>query len=155
MPGEAEVEHDRVGMVPGRERRASSPVGAGVGLVAAGAQVGGQGPEDRGFVVDDEDAGHGGHGRGYQLDDHRRAAAGRVLDDELAVHGPGEPAGHGQSEPDTGAAARGGVVEALERLEDPLPVVRVDARSLVDDPQRSRGRRWCRPRPRPGGRRRG
>ena len=45
----------------------------------------------------------------------------------------GEPPGHGQAEPDTGAA--GPVAEPLERLEDPLAVGRAHAGTPVDDPQ--------------------
>ena len=57
--------------------------GGGVGLVAAGAQVGGERPQDRRFVVDDEHP--GGSRCGLQLDDHGGAAAGGVFDGELAA----------------------------------------------------------------------
>ena len=55
--GEAEVEDDGVGMVLGGEPERVLAGGGGVGLVAAGAQVGGEGPEDGRLVVDDEHRG--------------------------------------------------------------------------------------------------
>ena len=120
--GEAEVEDDGVGMVLGGQDEGVLAGGGGVGLVAAGAQVGGEGPQDR--RLRRRRRGSGRRSRcGLQLDDHRRAAAGGVLDGEVAADGPGEAAGDGQAEPDAGAAAGVGVVEPLERLEDLLALV--------------------------------
>jgi hypothetical protein len=51
------------------------------------------------------------------------------------MHGLGEPAGDGQAQADSGTAAGGLIVSALERLEDGFAVTDGDARATVDDAQ--------------------
>ena len=121
------------------------------------AQPDGEGAQDGGVVVDDEDAGHVGlahAGRGGVLclpavgaggassvslgaagrsTSHGQAAAGGVVGGELAAHRGGEAGGHGQAEPDS--LAGWCVTESLERLEQALLVVLGDAGSVVDHPQ--------------------
>src|SRR5207248_648438 len=56
--GQTEVEDDEVGVVGGGGVQGFGAVGGGADLVLAGLEVDAQGPQDLGFVVDDEDAGH-------------------------------------------------------------------------------------------------
>ena len=70
--------------------------------------------------------------RSGQRDDHRRAAARRVLGRELAADRLDEPPRHGQAEPHPGTVRL--VAEPLEGLEDPLAVRRRYARAPVDHP---------------------
>ena len=56
--GQAEVEDDGVGRVGGRLLEGLGAVGREVDVVVPGAQVDAEGPQQLGFVVDDEHAGH-------------------------------------------------------------------------------------------------
>src|SRR2546427_3182121 len=65
--------------------------------------------------------------------DHRGAPARRVVDGELASDRLDEALGDSHAEPDPGSV--GLVTEPLERLEHPRPILRLDARARVHDPQ--------------------
>ena len=67
-----------------------------------------------------------------QADHQGAAAAGGVLEVELAPDRLGEAPRHGQAESDPGAVGR--VAEALERAEHQVAVGGPDTRSVVDDP---------------------
>ena len=142
--GEAEVEEDDVGVAGRGQVERLLPAGRLVDVVAACLQVHGEGPPDLGLVVDDQHpslAGHGaasgseavaGDGRS-ERDGHGQAAAGRVVDADLAVHRRHEAVGDGQPEAD--ARIRRAVTEAPEGLEDAGPLRARDARPTVDDPE--------------------
>src|SRR5437879_6012735 len=67
-----------------------------------------------------------------ETEHHRGAAAGRVLDRELAPQGAGETPGHGEPQSHTVGTGTCPVSEPLERLEHGLPLRERDAGSLVD-----------------------
>ena len=146
--GQAEVEDHEVGVVVGGEAQRVLAGGGEVDLEVAGPEVGGQGPQDLGLVVDDA-------GRGSRLPPPRPARPMTIVMPppgvsstvQLAAHGLDEALGHGQPEPHPVRAA---VAEPLERLEDPLPVGHRDARAPVDDPEVDAVRRPRRPRCAPG-----
>ena len=64
---------------------------------------------------------------------HGATAPGGVLEIEVAAHRPDEPPGHGQAQAHPGAVLR--IAQALEGLEDRVPVTAGDPRALVDDPR--------------------
>ena len=98
MPGKAEVEHDDVGMVAGREVERVLAVGREVDVVAAGAQVDAERAQDLRLVVDDEHAGH--DGATSRLMTIVTPPPGRVVDRDLAAHRLDEPARDREAEPD-------------------------------------------------------
>ena len=66
-----------------------------------------------------------------EVDEHGQAPSRRVVEDDAAVDGFDEAARHGETEADPAVAVM--VTEALEGLEDALPVDAVDPRPAVDD----------------------
>ena len=58
--GQAEVEHDQVGVRVGGRLQGAAAAARGHDLVVAGLQVDPQRPQDLRLVVDDQDAGHAG-----------------------------------------------------------------------------------------------
>ena len=167
---EPEVEHHDIGWCARGHSSAISPVVARIDLVAAGLEVGDQRAQELRLVVDREHASSSTFPIGcFRLCDRRgsttarRAAVGRVLDDQLAFHRPDEAPRDREPEPDPGPAP---VAEALERLEHllaisagfpgPWSMTRTSTRSC--DPARGRPapvdpRRPSRPRSRRGSRR--
>ena len=145
--GEAEVEHDDVGMMARRDLERD----------LAGASP--RRPRSRGrcrfvieraeelrFVVDDEDAAH----RRRLLSAHDRggAAFGRVLDDQLASHRRDEPARDREAEADTGAAVdRPAAGTAGRPAHDRCGL---DAGPVIDDRAGRPGRARARPSTRTG-----
>ena len=126
--GQPEVEQHDVGVrLPGGDQRLLAGRGQ-VDLVAACDEVEAQRPADRRLVVDDE---HAGHRADRQPNRRGDAAAGRVVEGQLATHRVDEAAGDRQPEPEALRAAA--VVEALERFEEPDPVVLRQSRTTVDD----------------------
>ena len=118
MSGSPEVEDDRVrGWLSTTPSAGSCTAGRGQDLVATGAEVDGQGPDDLRLVVDHQHAGHDvdpatsersrcpAPTEPWSLDDaqrhhHGEAAAGCVFGVNVPAHRLGEPAAEGEAEPD-------------------------------------------------------
>jgi len=66
----------------------------------------------------------------WQVEHDGESAAGGRLEPDLTALRLDEAAGDGQAQPDPGMV--GVVTQALERLEDPLPVLGWDAGPVID-----------------------
>ena len=154
--GEADVEHDDVGMLLGREHQRLFAGRRQHHLVVARLQVGRHGPQDLRLVVDHQHPCHDTsapsppagltHGRTAsrarrrQADDGGEPAAGGVLEGELAVHGVDEPAGDREAEARrrcrwVGRRAAG---TARTAARDRRPAPRTRGRRCGDRPARPR-----------------